>query len=269
MIILTGDEGFIGKKFLEKLSGKNVIKVEKRNSWHFRSFNEWDKVELILHQGAISDTTCTNLKAINHFNVEFSQWIFEQAIRYKIPVKYASSASVYGNQLRLNHRSTPNGIINPLNYYAISKVIMDYWVQDNMDRFELVQGFRYFNVYGDGEDHKGDQASPIHKFAKQIKETGKLKLFEESENFWRDFVCVDDVVDIVLNNDKPSGIYDLGTSNPISFQEVGELVAKKYNGTIEYIPFPKHLECKYQEYTRAKKEWGDYKFTTVKEYLQV
>ena len=56
MIILTGDEGFIGKKFLEKLSGKNVIKVEKRNSWHFRSFTEWDKVDLILHQGAISDS---------------------------------------------------------------------------------------------------------------------------------------------------------------------------------------------------------------------
>ena len=110
MIILTGDEGFIGKKFLEKLTGKNVIKVEKRNSWPFRSFNEWDKVELILHQGAISDTTCTNLKAINHFNVEFSQWIFEQAIKYQIPVKYASSASVYGNTC---------DTINPLNYYAI------------------------------------------------------------------------------------------------------------------------------------------------------
>ena len=61
MIILTGDEGFIGKKFLEKLTGKDVVKVEKRNSWHFRTFNEWHKVELILHQGAISDTTCTNL----------------------------------------------------------------------------------------------------------------------------------------------------------------------------------------------------------------
>jgi len=259
MIILTGDEGFIGKKFLEKLSGKEVIKVEKRNSWHFRSFNEWEKVELILHQGAISDTTCTNLKAINHFNVEFSEWIFEQAIRYQIPVKYASSASVYGNQ---------EGIINPLNYYAISKVIMDYWVQDHIDEFELVQGFRYFNVYGDGEDHKEDQASPVSKFTKQIKEEGKLKLFEGSESFFRDFICVDDVVDIVLNNDKPSGIYDLGTSNPTSFQEVGELVAKKYNGTIEYIPFPEHLEGKYQTYTCAKKEW-DYKFTTIKEYLQL
>ena len=145
MIILTGNEGFIGKKFLEALSGKEVIKVEKRNSWHFRTFNQWQEVELILHQGAISDTTCSNVKAINHFNVEFTEWLFEQAIRYQIPIKYASSASVYGNQ---------QGIINPLNYYAISKVISDYWMQDNIDRFKLVQGFRYFNVYGECEEHK-------------------------------------------------------------------------------------------------------------------
>jgi ADP-L-glycero-D-manno-heptose 6-epimerase len=174
-------------------------------------------------------------------------------------MKYASSASVYGNT---------SDIINPLNYYAITKVIGDYWVQDHMDEFELVQGFRYFNVYGDGEDHKEDQASPVSKFTKQIKEEGKLKLFEGSDKFLRDFVCVDDVVDIVLNNDKPSGIYDLGTSNPTSFQEVAELVAKKYDGTIEYIPFPEHLEGKYQTYTCAKKEW-DHEFITVKEYLQV
>ena len=267
MIIITGHEGFIGKKFLEKLKDKEIVKVEKRNSWHFRSFNERHKVELILHQGAISDTTCTNLKAINHFNVEFTQWLFEQAIRYQIPIKYASSASVYGNQLRLNHRSTPNGIINPLNYYAISKVIMDYWAQDHLDEFKLVQGFRYFNVYGEGEEHKEDQASPVHKFTKQVTDVGALKLFEGSDKFLRDFICVDDIVDIVLNNDKPSGIYDLGTSNPTSFQEVGELVAEKYNGIIKYIPFPEHLKGKYQTYTCAKKEW-DYKFTTVKEYLQ-
>ena len=244
MIILTGHEGFIGKKFLEKLTGKNVIKVEKSNSWHFRQtlfHHEWKDIELIIHQGAISDTTCTNLQAFQHFNIDFTEWLFKEAIKHKIPIKYASSASVYGNT---------SDIINPLNYYAITKVIGDY------------------NVYGDGEDHKEDQASPVSKFTKQIKEDGKLKLFEGSDKFLRDFICVDDIVDIVLNNDKPSGIYDLGTSNPTSFQEVAELVAKKYDGTIEYIPFPEHLEGKYQTYTCAKKEW-DYEFITVKEYLQL
>ena len=158
--------------------------------------------------------------------------------------------------------------MNPLNYYAISKLTVDYWIQDHINEFSFIQAFRYFNVYGEGEENKGDQASPISKFTKQVKEDGKIKLFEGSDKFLRDFVFVDDVVDIVLNNDKPSGFYDLGTSNPTSFQEVGELIAKKYDGTIECIPFPEYLKDKYQKYTCAKKEW-DYKFTTIKEYLQV
>ena len=271
MIIITGSKGFIGQNFLKYLlehSQEEIVTVNEKDAWDWITFfKDWDKVSLILHQGAISDTTETDIDKLHAMNVWYSIELFEKAIQYQIPVKFASSASVYGNQLRLNHRSTPNGIINPLNYYAITKLQMDYYIQDHMTEFSSIQSFRYFNVYGDGEDHKGDQASPVHKFTKQIQDTGKLKLFQESEHFWRDFICVDDVVDIVLNNNKPSGIYDLGTSNPITFQEVGELVAEKYNGTIEYIPFPKHLKGKYQDYTCAKKEW-DYKFTTVKEYLQ-
>ena len=182
------------------------------------------------------------------------------AAKHSIPVKYASSASVYGNQV---------GIINPLNYYALSKVTVDYWVEDNLDKFPLIQGFRYFNVYGDGEGHKGNQASPVSKFTKEIKETGKLKLFEGSQDFLRDFVCVDDIVNLVLDNGKKSGIYDLGTSAPVSFQFVAECCIKKYGGDIEYIPFPDHLKGKYQDYTCAKKLWGDYIFTTIPKYLNL
>ena len=259
MIIVTGSKGFIGQNFLKALKDKEIKEVEKNDSGHFRqSFKDWNKVELILHQGAISHTTSTNLKALQHFNVEFSQWILQQAIKYQIPIKYASSASVYGHTLT---------DMNPLNYYAISKLTVDYWIQDHINEFSFIQAFRYFNVYGEGEENKGDQASPISKFTKQVKEDGKIKLFEGSDKFLRDFIFVDDVVDIVHNNDKPSGFYDLGTSNPTSFQEVGELVAEKYSGIIKYIPFPEHLKGKYQTYTCAKKEW-DYKFTTVKEYLQ-
>ena len=261
MIILTGANGFIGANFLAHLDqrGKTVIKVEENNCLNFRStFKSWDEVELIIHQGAISSTVETNLKKIFSNNIEFSQWLFEKAAKYNIPVKYASSASVYGNE---------QGIINPLNYYALSKVTVDYWVQDNMDRFPLIQGFRYFNVYGTPEDHKGNQASPVSKFAKQVEETGKLELFEGSDKFLRDFIWVGDIIKIVLDNDKGSGIYDLGTSNPVSFQHVAECVAEHYFGEIEYIPFPEHLKSKYQTYTCAKKEWGDYKFKTVKEYL--
>ena len=259
MIILTGAQGFIGKNFLKKLN-EPVIEVEKDDACRFISgFGEWKNVSLILHQGAISSTTEKNIKTLHHHNVTFSLFLFEKAIEYQIPIKYASSASVYGNT---------KGNINPLNYYAITKLQMDYFVQDNIDKFSHIQGFRYFNVYGEGEEDKGDQASPVSKFQKQIQETGKLKLFEGSDKFLRDFVCVNDVVDVVLNNTNPSGIYDLGTSKPVSFQHVAECVIKKYSGKIEYIPFPDHLKGKYQNYTRAKKEWGDYKFTTVKKYLK-
>jgi len=263
MIIITGSKGFIGQNFLKYLlehSDEKIVTVSERDAWDWIAFfKDWDKVSLILHQGAISSTTETEIDKLHAMNVWYSIELFEKAIQYQIPVKFASSASVYGNQ---------QGIINPLNYYAITKLQMDYYIQDHMTEFSSIQSFRYFNVYGDGEDHKGDQASPVHKFTKQIQETGKLKLFEGSDKFFRDFVWVGDIVETVLNNDRSSGIYDLGTSNPVSFQEVGELVAEKYNGTIEYIPFPEHLKGKYQTYTCAKKEW-DYKFISVKEYLQL
>ena len=261
MIILTGNNGFIGKAFENKLNHKDLYRVEAEGAFKFlEEYEDWDNVELILHQGAISSTIETDVEKIYKYNIDFSIKLFEKAIEYKIPVKYASSASVYGKML--------TGIINPLNFYAISKVTVDYWVQDHIDEFLLVQGFRYFNVYGKGEDHKGNQASPVQKFTEQIKEDGKLKLFEGSHKFQRDFICVDDIVNIVLDNDKPSGIYDLGTSNPTSFQEVAELIATKYNGEIEYIPFPDHLKGKYQAYTCAEEEWGDYEFKTVRNYVE-
>lgn len=258
MIILTGSKGFIGRNFLKNLN--DVIEIDQNNCWTFlQDFVDWDNVEMIIHQGAISSTIERDINKIHSWNVDYTLLLFELAIQHGIPVRYASSASVYGNQ---------QGIFNPLNYYAISKLQIDYWVMDNIDKFSSIQGFRYFNVYGDGESDKGDQASPVSKFTKQIKETGKLKLFEGSDKFLRDFICVNDVVDIVLNNDKPSGVYDLGTSNPVSFQHVAECVSKKYNGQIEYIPFPDHLRGKYQDYTCAKKEWNNYQFMTIEDYLK-
>ena len=266
MIILTGNNGFIGKAFKNKLNHKDLYGVEAESAFKFlEDYEDWDKVELILHQGAISSTIETDVDKIYRYNIDFSIKLFEKAIEYQIPVKYASSASVYGKMLI--------GTINPLNFYALSKVTVDYLVQDHIDEFKSVQGFRYFNVYGKGEDHKGNQASPVQKFTEQIKETGKLKLFEGSDKFQRDFICVDDVVEVVLYNNRASGIYDLGTSKPISFQEVAELIATKYNGEIEYIPFPDHLKGKYQAYTCAHMDWLKlgklpYHFKTVEDYVE-
>ena len=267
-IILTGSSGFIGKAFANKIGGENLYQVEQSHAFDFlKQYDRWDKVDYILHQGAISSTTETDLNKIHKYNVDFSIQLFKKAIEHSIPVKYASSASVYGKIH--SEYGYMKGTINPLNYYAMSKAQVDYWVLDNIDRFEQVQGFRYFNVYGKGEDHKGDQASPIHKFTKQAKENKIIKIFEDSEYAFRDFVCVDDVVDVVLNNDKGSGIYDIGTGSPISFHEVAEMIAKKEEAEIEVIPFPKHLEGKYQEYTCADNSWYKHDYMTVKSYLQL
>lgn len=263
MIIITGSSGFIGSHFIKHLDGKkNLLLVDQKDAWRLLSeFDQWNDVTLILHQGAISSTTEKDLQKLWHYNVAYSCALLNKALEYEIPIKYASSASVYGNT---------QGQINPLNHYAISKLQVDYTVLDNLDRFELVQGFRYFNVYGEGEENKGDQASPVSKFTKQSRETGKIKLFDGSDKFLRDFICVDDIVDIVLNNDAGSGIYDIGTASPISFQEVAELVAKKEGSEIELIPFPNHLKGKYQTYTCADMKWlKNYKFKSMEEYLNL
>jgi ADP-L-glycero-D-manno-heptose 6-epimerase len=115
------------------------------------------------------------------------------------------------------------------------------------------QGFRYFNVYGPHEEHKGSQASPYYQFAKQARETGIVQVFEGSENYKRDFVHVDRVIEVHLKmlEKKKSGIFNIGTNSPRSFLDVARDVALMYNARIETIPFPEHLRGCYQEYTNA------------------
>jgi len=260
MILLTGSNGFIGSHFKKVLDASLVLEVDQKECSSFlQEFDHWDELDLILHQGAITSTTERDPSLLHKYNVEYSIRLFEKAIEFGIPVKYASSASVYGNT---------RGNVNPLNQYSISKLIVDYWVNDNIDRFSLIQGFRYFNVYGSGEEHKGDQASPVSKFTKQALETGTINVFEGSENYLRDFICVSDIVDVVLNNNSSSGIYDLGTGKPTSFRSVGDCVANKYSAKVQEIPFPEHLKSKYQFDTCADMSWLNHKFTTIEEYLK-
>lgn len=257
MNILTGADGFIGKHFKSSLDG--VVEVDLDTCLSFLdNFKSWDKIDMIIHQGALSSTTNKNLEMVYKYNIDFSIKLFEIAIEYGIPVKYASSASVYGNQ---------EGIINPLNYYALSKATVDYWVLDNIERFRHVQGFRYFNVYGSGEHHKGAMASLVSQFTWQAA-TGQIHPFEGSEKILRDYVWVGDLVNVVLSNTAGSGIYDLGTGSPTAIDTVAQLVSSKTQSKLSPIPFPPHLKGKYQYYTRADMSWlKDYNFVTVEEYL--
>ena len=263
-VIVTGANGFIGKRLVETLSHVwDVVEVDKNNMWELLQWEilEWNDVECIFHLGAISDTTSTDPMMVNSHNVNYTISLFMLAASKGIPVKYASSASVYG---------MCQDTFNPLNFYALSKLTVDYWVQQHLADFSHIQGFRFFNVYGPGEEDKVErgQASPISTFAHQAKTEGKIKLFEGSDQYHRDFVHVDDVIHAMLDNNKDSGIYDLGTSVPISFEDVGRLVADKFKVPIEYIPFPEHLRGKYQEFTKAKKEGWPVNFRSVRSYVK-
>jgi len=260
MNIVTGYKGFIGSHLMNRV--KDPVGFDIVNCFDLiDSFEEWKDADCIYHMGAISDTTETDFDKIYTFNIYYTIKLFEKCIEYGVPIKYASSASIYGNsEIPLQ--------LNPLNLYAMSKATIDLWAGDNLEKFKHIQGFRFFNVYGNGEDHKGNQASPIHKFRKEVEEKGTISIFEGSREFWRDFVCVEDVCHIMLNNELPSGIYDLGSGITCSFQTVAKIIKDKYGGEIKTIPFPDHLRGKYQIHTFSNNPKYKYKFKDLFTWIQ-
>jgi len=260
MILVTGAKGFIGKNLIKHIQEKHpdefVATTDIESYNHYRWISDPKLVKHVYHLGAISSTTETNLDRIYMYNISASIDLFEWCIQHKIPVSYASSASVYGNL---------PGHINPLNYYAVSKATVDMWVKDNMKRFALVRGYRFFNVYGDGENRKGSQASPVYQFIEQAKKTGEIITFEKEGDGRRDFICVDDVCRVLLEDNRQSGIYDLGTSKTYTFSQVADIVAEKYNAKVRVVPFPEHLKGKYQFYTCADVPLAN--AITIEQYL--
>jgi ADP-L-glycero-D-manno-heptose 6-epimerase len=252
MVVITGANGFIGSH-LNKLF-KDCLKcdVNNRNMVHpndlFYRIRD-KKPDTIFHLGAISSTTETKSVAITENNILLSCKILEYCIKEGVNFVYASSASVYG----LGEEGFKEDIIaRPLNYYANSKMSFDFFAsQKILDHPNAkIIGLRYFNVYGPNEDHKQNMASPVHKFFKQAEETKKIKIFKGSEYFLRDFIHVDDVVSITKQSvNFPSGIYNVGTGIARSFLDVAEIISSLTNANIKEIPFPNHLQGKYQEFT--------------------
>lgn len=245
-ILITGHRGFIGKNMIRALQDEHQL-----------YFFEWGEkyplvngLDLVIHLGANSFTTERDVDKIMRQNYDFSIWMLHECLTWKVPLQYSSSASVYGN----NNKFSESDPVDPRSPYAWSKYLFDKYVIDRLDQVKTsVQGFRYFNVYGPGEEHKGDQASPYFKFTEQAKRTGIIKLFKGSEHYLRDFVHVDKVVDIHKKffNVRESGIWNVGTGIPRSFQDVAEEIAKKHGARIEYISMPAHLKSQYQKYTCA------------------
>jgi ADP-L-glycero-D-manno-heptose 6-epimerase len=159
--------------------------------------------------------------------------------------QYSSSASVYG----LNQEFKETSPVDPKTPYAWSKYLFERYTNTKLNSGIRIQGFRYFNVYGPGEDHKTNQASPYHQFQKQFENTGKIKVFENSENYHRDFVPVDTVCEthVKFFGVTESGVWNVGTGKTKSFLEV----AKSFTNNLETIPMPDILKDSYQSYTCA------------------
>jgi ADP-L-glycero-D-manno-heptose 6-epimerase len=230
-------------------------------------------IEAILHQGACSDTTETDGRYMMQNNYQYSRALLEFCAMDKIPFLYASSAAVYGASTSFRVARECEG---PLNVYGYSKYLFDCYVHRSWSELSAqVVGLRYFNVYGEREQHKGRMASVAFHFFNQYRASGSVKLFEGSGGYGngeqrRDFVSVEDVVKInlhFLDNPGKSGIFNAGTGAAQSFNEVAvasvnacrkaenqpamALAEMQREGVIQYIPFPPDLRGKYQSFTEA------------------
>jgi ADP-L-glycero-D-manno-heptose 6-epimerase len=171
---------------------------------------------------------------------------------------YASSAAVYGDGPTFVEERQYE---KPLNVYGFSKFQFDQYVRQILPHAQSqVVGFRYFNVYGPREQHKGDMASVAFKLHNQVLAGEKLKLFGAYDGYeagmqTRDFVYIEDVVKVNLwfmQNPDKSGIFNLGPAKAEPFKNIAEAVIDFHGkGEIEYIPFPEHLKGAYQSFTQA------------------
>lgn len=259
MIVVTGAGGFIGSVmvgYLNSVGTTNILAVDDMPHPEqyknlvgktFRMISTADVEGLttygpgeiygVIHLGANSNTLANDWSSVYKTNVASTRWWANFCFERRIPFVFASSAAVYGNG---------NG---PLNQYAFSKAVSE---QELSDTAAIL---RFFNVYGPNEYHKGRMASTILHWYNQIQETGSIKIFKDSDQYYRDFIYVEDVCRACwhfIENFKP-GTYDLGTGRSESFERVARELEKHIDREVyfEHIDMPADLAKQYQKDTRA------------------
>ena len=291
MIVVTGAAGFIGSNIVAALNdaGRTDIvvcdRLESGDKWRnlqkavFVDFVPPDElagwiagrgdVDAVIHMGAISATTATDGDEVIETNFRFSLRLLDLCTAKGIPFLYASSAAVYGEgDQGFEDDGSPQAVqaLRPLNLYGWSKRQFDFVVADRIARGRLLPptcvGFRFFNVFGPNEYHKGDMQSIVAKIAGPIGRGETITLFKSHRDGIadgdqrRDFVYVKDAVAAVLSFLRigaPSGIVNIGTGQARSFRELAEAVFAAFGRApaIDYADMPVSIRDKYQYFTQA------------------
>ncbi|MCO5268094.1 MAG: ADP-glyceromanno-heptose 6-epimerase [Brumimicrobium sp.] len=286
MIVVTGAAGFIGSclvsrlnaegfnqivvvdKFLNDLKAHNLVGKEYVEKVDRDIFKDWLKehgkdVQFIFHIGARTDTTEFNKAIFDELNLNYSKDVWNLATLHRIPLVYASSAATYGlgeYGYIDSHDVVEN--LKPLNPYGESKNDFDKWVLKQTATPPFWAGLKFFNVFGPNEYHKGRMASVIFHAYRQILHTDKMKLFRSHNPAYsdggqtRDFIYVKDLLNICIflyKNQPESGLYNVGTGNARTFNDLVIAVFKALNKKIdiEYIDTPIDIRDKYQYFTEA------------------
>lgn len=287
-VVVTGGAGFVGSNLVKKLNQKGISDIiiiddyvnEKKlanlSGLSFSNYIDYGAgiesvkhflsnektVNIFFHIGANSNVLESDTKKMMYENFEYSKFYLEYCLSHKIPFLYASTSAIYGNS---KHFTVDPANEKPQNLYAWSKWLFDKYVLANQSNHSSkVIGLRLFNVFGLGEYHKNENACVANRFVQFVIEQKNIDLFDEQIE--RDYVWVEDLAEIFyetyLNNTLSNGIYNVGSSIPISHNAIAEMVVEgfikegllygKPSDYIKKIPIPDELKNKFQYYTCAE-----------------
>lgn len=296
-IIVTGGAGFIGSNIIHGLNQRgltNIIAVDnltngdkalnlvdlaisdyvdKNRFYESLLAGDFGPIDAIFHEGACSSTTEQDGRYMMGNNYDASKKLLTYCQNTGTRLLYASSAAIYGASTIFTEAATYE---KPLNVYGYSKLLFDQIVRRALPKLTTqVAGFRYFNVYGPREQHKGSMASVAFHNFNQFMVEGRVQLFGEyghckSGQQMRDFIAIKDLVAAKLwffDHPEHSGIFNLGTGKAQPFNDVAVAVVNTVRalrglsplcledmvrtGILDYIPFPDILRGRYQCFTQA------------------